>query len=97
MIVREVLPRVAVRTVVLAHRAPLALAEVRAPLLPRGLPGRAFLQAPLLSGQGAICGLRLGGGVLCRCQAAQFRVHATLPMLEELRPLPTPAQNNPQR
>src|SRR6516162_2293147 len=35
LIVVEVIPRIAVLAVVLAHRAPLALAEVRAPLLPR--------------------------------------------------------------
>src|SRR5262245_33610429 len=34
MIVREVVPRVPVRTVVLAHRAPLTLGQVGAPLLP---------------------------------------------------------------
>src|SRR5204862_4293607 len=35
VIVSEVVPGVAVRAVVLAHRAPLALAQVRTPLLPR--------------------------------------------------------------
>src|SRR5215471_18308803 len=35
LIVREIIPRVAILAVVLAHRAPLALAEIRSPLLPR--------------------------------------------------------------
>jgi hypothetical protein len=36
LVVREVVPRIAVLTVVLAHRAPLAFAEVgRPPLFPR--------------------------------------------------------------
>jgi hypothetical protein len=81
VIVREVLPRIAVRTVVLPHRAPLTLAQVRTPLLPRGLRSRAFLQAPLLSGLRALFGALLGCGVLCGRQAAQSRVHAILPML----------------
>jgi hypothetical protein len=34
LIVSEVIPRVAVFTVILAHRTPLALAEIGAPLLP---------------------------------------------------------------
>ena len=34
LIVREIVPRIAVLAVVLAHRAPLALAEVGPPLLP---------------------------------------------------------------
>src|SRR5713226_4429793 len=35
MVMREVVPGVAVRAVVLAHGAPLALAEIRPPLPPR--------------------------------------------------------------
>ena len=52
LIVAEVTPRVAVRAVVLAHGAPLALAQVRSPLPPRnaGFPGfdQAGGSAPVL-------------------------------------------------
>src|SRR5579863_137613 len=36
MIVREIIPRVAIRAVVLAHRAPLPLRQIRTPALPMG-------------------------------------------------------------
>ncbi len=49
LVVREVVPGVAVRAVVLADRPPLPLAEVRAPLLP-GDPRLAGLVQPLLLG-----------------------------------------------
>ena len=49
LVVREVVPGVAVRAVVLADRAPLPLAEVGAPLLP-GRPGLTGLVQPLLLG-----------------------------------------------
>ena len=43
MIMRQVIPRVAVRTVILPHRAPLALAYVRPPPVPfAGLPQSVF-------------------------------------------------------
>src|SRR6185503_9887035 len=46
MIVRKVRPHVAVRTVVLAHGSPLALAQIRAPLFPSEIVRRA-LREPL--------------------------------------------------
>jgi hypothetical protein len=50
--VREVIPGVAGLTTVLAHRAPLAFAEVRAPLFPRHAPLPSLVQAFLLGGIG---------------------------------------------
>src|SRR5204863_1784835 len=38
LVVREVVPRVAIRAVVFAHRAPLALAEIRPPQPPWRVP-----------------------------------------------------------
>ncbi len=51
LVVAEIVPRVAVVAVVLAHRAPLALAQIRAPLLP--------VRTPLA------CGVE--PGLLCIC------------------------------
>src|SRR5262249_48444423 len=48
VVVREVGPRVAVGGIVLAHRRPLALREVRAPALPVGLPARVGVEAARL-------------------------------------------------
>src|SRR5271156_662512 len=48
VIVRKVLPGVAVRTVVLADRAPLALGQVRAPLLPALTFGKVRSEARML-------------------------------------------------
>src|SRR4029079_18720641 len=48
LVVGEVAPGVAVVAVVLAHRPPLALAEVRAPRLPRGPPGAGVVEAAVL-------------------------------------------------
>ena len=45
VVVREVVPGLAVRAVVLAHRAPLPLAEVRPPAPPGMLRATGFLQA----------------------------------------------------
>ena len=45
VVVREVLPRVAVGAVVLPHGAPGAIAHVGAPALPVGLPGRCLDEA----------------------------------------------------
>ena len=50
LIVREVVPGVAVFAVVLADRAPLAFAEVRAPLFPRAPPLPSLVKALLLGG-----------------------------------------------
>ncbi len=47
LVVAEVVPGVAVGAVVLAHRAPLALAQVRAPFLPVGLAGARLLEPAL--------------------------------------------------
>src|SRR4029077_4043798 len=49
LVVRKVVPGVAVRTVVLAHRPPLPLAQVRAPFLPGGLRLARVVQPLLLS------------------------------------------------
>ena len=48
LVVREVAPRVPAGAVVLAHRPPLALAQVRAPGLPRDLPRARFLEPAVL-------------------------------------------------
>ena len=45
MVVRQVLPRRAVRAVVLAHGPPLALAEVRAPVVPVARLAQPVLEA----------------------------------------------------
>ena len=50
LIVREGVPRVAVCRVVLAHRAPLALGQIRPPRLPRRGPGPRRLQPLVLRG-----------------------------------------------
>ena len=52
LVVGEVVPGVAVLAVVLAHRAPLALAQVRTPRLPRHRAGARLLEA-LVLGRGA--------------------------------------------
>src|SRR5713101_4567360 len=46
-IVGEIIPRGAVRTIVLAHRAPLSLTEIRAPATPIPHAFAAFLAASL--------------------------------------------------
>ncbi len=51
VIVREVLPRVAVRAIVFAHGAPLALAQIRTPEFPRRT-GRRRLHALPFDGRG---------------------------------------------
>ena len=56
VIVREIVPCVAVRTVIFADGSPLALAEIWSPLLPTGLP---IIEAHLL---GSICTF-LGGRI----------------------------------
>ena len=48
LVVAEVVPGVAVVAVVLAHRAPLPLAEIGSPFPPRGGLGTGFLQATTL-------------------------------------------------
>src|SRR5262249_16050496 len=50
LIVGEVIPGITVFTVVLAHRAPLALAQVRSPLLPRNLLRLCFVKSVLFWG-----------------------------------------------
>ena len=47
VIVRKIVPGIAMRAVVLAHRAPLPFAQIRTPLLPRGRR-RGALRQPLL-------------------------------------------------
>ena len=49
LVMREVVPRVAVLAVVLAHGAPLALTEVRSPLLPRDTRLACLVQPPLFT------------------------------------------------
>jgi hypothetical protein len=49
LLVREVVPRIPAPAVVLAHRPPLALAQIRAPRLPRSGAGARLLQ-PLMLG-----------------------------------------------
>ena len=51
LVVGERIPRVAPATLVLADRAPLALAQVRPPRLPGRLAGVGLLQAPMLGGR----------------------------------------------
>src|SRR4029079_13711690 len=52
MIVREVVPGVAGRAVVFAHRPPLALAKIGAPFLPRRLLLERFSKSDVFSGHG---------------------------------------------
>ena len=47
MLVREIIPGVAVRAVILAHRAPLSLAQIRAPQVPAPLAMVILLEALL--------------------------------------------------
>src|SRR5215469_2366735 len=49
LVVGEIVPRVAVDTVVFAHGSPLALAEVRPPFLPGNLSLPVFVEADMLS------------------------------------------------
>ncbi len=71
LVVGEVVPGVAVVAVVLAHRAPLALAEVRAPLLPldalpRRIEALCFLA---IKGSGHVVFFRWKwAAVMCRCR-----------------------------
>src|SRR5580704_7147494 len=51
VIVREVLPRGAGGAVILTHRPPGSLTQVRAPAVPVGSPPAAILHADLLFGQ----------------------------------------------
>lgn len=50
VIVREEVPGISVLAVVLTHRAPLAFAKVRPPLLPRDLLFAIFVQAGFVRG-----------------------------------------------
>jgi hypothetical protein len=52
MVVRKVIPGLAFGAVVLAHRAPLPFAQVRAPSTPRRLAVAGFLQSCFLGGHG---------------------------------------------
>src|SRR5206468_4210533 len=45
VVVREIIPRVALWRIILAHRAPLALGEIRPPTFPVGQAGFAVSQA----------------------------------------------------
>ena len=54
VVVREVIPGVAVGAVILAHRAPLALAEVRPPLPPGLLAEAIFFEAVLFRVHGLL-------------------------------------------
>ena len=54
LLVREVVPSVSTLTVVLAHRRPLPLAQIRAPRLPRNRTGARVLQSLVLRGLGAL-------------------------------------------
>ena len=60
VIVREVIPRVAIRRIILAHRAPLALREIRPPAFPVSLAPRVFFEAEVFrrerGGHGATLG-----------------------------------------
>ena len=53
LVVGEVVPRISTAAVVLAHRSPLALAQIRAPRLPRNRAGARLLQSLVLGGLGA--------------------------------------------
>src|SRR6188474_559528 len=66
MVVREVAPRIAARTVVFAHAAPRAFAEVRSPPLPMLCSVAGFLQAQAL---GCLGRFRSSFGAFqCLCQ-----------------------------
>ena len=52
LVVGEIVPRIAVAAVILAHRAPLAFAEVRSPLLPRHAVLARLVQTLLFGGIG---------------------------------------------
>src|SRR5262249_4952771 len=54
LVVGEVAPGIAAAAVVLAHRAPLALGEIRSPLAPRNAWLARLLEAPRLFGRGQI-------------------------------------------
>ena len=64
LIVGEVVPRVSAPAVVLAHRPPLPLAQIRAPRLPRNRAGARLLQPLVLGGLGA-CGVRCHSRTVC--------------------------------
>src|SRR5689334_14651232 len=50
MVVRKVLPCATIRAVILAHRAPLPLGQVRPPALPILLPGTCFFKSAVFDG-----------------------------------------------
>src|ERR1700745_2444007 len=50
MVVRKVLPCGTIRAVILAHRAPLPLGQIRPPALPVLLPGTRFFKSAVFDG-----------------------------------------------
>jgi hypothetical protein len=55
MIVRDIVPRSAIRTIALPHRPPSPLAEIRAPPFSVGAAVPSLCKSPLLMGEGALC------------------------------------------
>jgi hypothetical protein len=55
LVVTEVVPGVSTLALVLAHRAPLAFAQVRSPLAPRDLLLPRFLKSLMFGGHGRSC------------------------------------------
>src|SRR5262245_45353306 len=60
VVVGEVIPRVTVVAVVLAHCAPLALAQIRSPFLPGNLPRSSLVESEMLCGHKVLPLLRTG-------------------------------------
>ena len=88
LIVREVVPRVPAGAVVLAHRSPLALAQVRTPGLPWRLAGARVLQPPVLWG-----GSNSGRGHLEECSRRPWaRQSCSPPCLGHAHPCRRPRQ-----
>jgi hypothetical protein len=54
MLMREIVPRGAIRTIVLAHRPPSPLAEIGTPPLPIVAAVPSLFEPPLLMGEGAL-------------------------------------------
>jgi|SRR6516162_6065628 hypothetical protein len=63
LIVGEVIPGVTAFTVVLAHRPPLALTEVRSPLLPGNFLVLSRLKSGVFGSQGIVC---------CHCRGLEL-------------------------
>src|ERR1700686_3916552 len=79
VMVRKVVPGVAMRTVVLADRAPLALGQIRTPLLPALAGRKARREAGVLGGWFAhfSLGVRVSGPVTAYARRAAFPTRST--------------------